>query len=83
VNTAVTTSAAGNTWDADMTNPATALCAAGQAGAQNTKCNAQIVETLATGVSQVEFDAPGVETFTGGVIEVMCLVRTTTNMADA
>jgi hypothetical protein len=84
VNTAVVTSSATNTWDALFkTGSTTTLCAAGQAGAQNTKCNASIAFEIQTDVSQIVFDAPGAETFSSGAIEMQCLVERMTSMANA
>jgi len=73
VDTTITTSAAGDTWDADfITGSTTNIVAAGAAGAQNTKADALFVPILTTGgACEVEFDAPGAETFTAGVIEVV------------
>ncbi|KKM86990.1 hypothetical protein LCGC14_1273420 [marine sediment metagenome] len=83
VNTAVTTSGAGNTWDADfITGLATALVAAGAAGAQDTKANVMIVPEVASNIVNIEFDAPGVETFTGGVIEIIVYYIDLTSLAD-
>jgi len=84
VDTAVTTSAASNTWDADFVGgSATALVAAGAAGAQNTKGNKLVVPELAAAQTNIQFAAPGAETFTAGVIEVIAYYMDLTGLADA
>jgi len=84
VNTAITTSGAGNTWDADfITGDTTNIVAAGAAGAQDTKADALFVPILTTGgACEVEFDAPGAETFTAGVIEVVVYYIDLTSLAS-
>ncbi len=83
VNEAVTTSAASNTWDADfITGSVTALVAAGAAGAADTKADTMIVPEKASDIVNVEFDAPGAETFTGGVIEIIVYYIDLTSLAD-
>lgn len=84
VNTAVVTSAATNTWDADFTGGSTTnLVAAGALGAQNTKANKLIVPEIASAETNIEFDAPGVETFSSGVIEVVAYYIDQTSLANA
>jgi len=84
VDTAVVTSAATNTWDADYTGGSTTnLVAAGALGAQNTKANKLIVPEIASAQTNIEFDAPGAETFSSGAIEVVAYYIDQTSLANA
>ena len=83
VNTAVTTSGASNTWDADfITGSTTALVAAGASGSVDTKADKMIVPEVSNDIVNIEFDAPGVETFTGGIIEIIVYYIDLTSLAD-
>lgn len=83
VNVAVTSSGASNTWDADFkTGSTTNLVAAGALGAINTKKNTLIVPEITTDVTEIEFDAAGVETFATGVIEVVVYYAVLTSLAN-
>ena len=84
VDTAVVTSAATNTWDADYIGGSTTnLVAAGAPGALNTKANKVIAPEIASAETNIEFDAPGVETFSSGVIEVVAYYIDQTSLANA
>ena len=84
VNTAVVTSAATNTWDADFTGGSTTnLVAATKSGALNTKADKLIVPEIASATTNIEFDAPGAETFSSGAIEVVAYYIDQTSLANA
>ena len=84
VNTAITTSAASNTWDADYIGGSTTnLVTAGASGALNTKSNRLIVPEVASAQTNIQFAAPGAETFTAGVIEIIVYYIDTTSLANA
>ena len=84
VNTAVVTSSATNTWDCDFIGGSTtAIAAAATAGAQNTKIDTLIVPEIASAETNIEFDAPGVETFSSGAIEAVVYYISLTSLANA
>lgn len=83
VDTAVTTSGATNTWDADFITGSTTSLTAGIAGALNTKADKLIVPEITTDVTQIQFSTAGVETFATGVIEIVVYYIELTSLADA
>jgi hypothetical protein len=89
VNTAVTTSAAGNTWAAAfITGSTVAIVPATEPGTLNTKEDTQFdgafsANPLTTATTEIRYTAVGAETFTAGAIEAVCIYETLTSMANA
>ena len=84
VDVAITTSAATDTWQAAfITGSTTVIAAPATAPAVNTKINIMFpAEITAAGIAEVQFTAPGVETFATGQVEVLVYYATLTPMAN-
>lgn len=85
VDEAVTTSSATDTWEAAFVDGSTtALVAASTSGALNTKADTLVVpEISATNPTEIQFTAPGAETFATGIIEVVVYYFELTSLDDA
>lgn len=83
VNTAVTTSAANNTWSAALvTGASTTLAAAGRSGVLDTKVDTLIVPVITTDITEVRFTAGNGEDFATGAIEVVVYYYTLTSLSN-
>ena len=84
VDTAITTSGGSDTWKADFNGGSTtSIASAGTSGTLNTKVNTLIVPEITNASTEVRLTAPGVETFSAGIIEVVVYYITLSPLSDA